>query len=87
MEQLFPNPRVRKNRGKKDCRPKNPPQRLRLETLEERTLLSSDPIAGAGFSPPPPALVETVEPLQPLSITGSTMDKPQSKLWFHDNNW
>ena len=65
----------------KNSRSKPQAARLIVESLEERTLLGGAPLT---LTPP---VVGSVQSLQRLPITGSTADKPQSKVWQHDNTW
>ena len=50
---------------------------LRFEQLEQRQLLSITPM----FDP------SAFQALVPLDITESTGEKPQSKVWEHDDHW
>ena len=65
--------------GRRKLRSKRVVQRVAVERLEERTLLDGGPIT--------PPVLDTLQPLTAMSITTTTAEKPQSKVWRHDNAW
>ena len=82
--------------GHRKARMDHRTHRCGFERLEDRCLLSIDPLGSSGLIEPETfdaassaasALFSSSTPLDATSISGNTGEKPQSKVWSYDDTW